>query len=245
MGLSVQNITLGVPDIAAAKSFYTQGLGLAVQADLGAFVSLTCGTGAPFSLYSHDALVADLGETRSVSEMSVQVLSLVFDQPEEARSVFASAVDAGAKALRSPKKSLWGGYAGSIQAPDGAAYLLLGVDSPKTSKAFYESQGLKADKDFGDKYIDFTDIDGTTSIALYGRDALAKDVNVPATDTSGPVMFLSHVVSDQIEVERSYASVIERGGRGVAEPRGAAWGGFSAFVADPGGFLWKIVTEQT
>ena len=130
-------------------------------------------------------------------------LSLVVAQPGNVDLLFAAATDAGATVLKPAKKSLWG-YGGVVQAPDGTIWkfatsskkdrsratttfedivLLLGVADVKASKQFYVEQGLSVDKGFGSKYVQFDGAPGDVKLALYGRQALAKDVGVDEAGT--------------------------------------------------------------
>jgi predicted lactoylglutathione lyase len=127
----------------------------------------------------------------------VFTLSLVVSQPATVDEIIGSALDAGATALNPLKKSLWG-YGGVVQAPDGTIWkvatsskknsgpatrevdhvvLLLGVADVAASKTFYADRGLKVDKSFGSRYVQFDT--GPVKLALYRHRALAKDAGVP------------------------------------------------------------------
>jgi len=124
--------------------------------------------------------------------------SLIFAQPEDVDAVVARAVTAGAQVLKPVTKSLWG-YGGSFLSPDGTAWqvasanktntapatgelerlvLLLGVDSVRASKRFYQEHGLTAAKSFP-SYVEFDS--GAIKLALYKRAALAKQVGIDPT----------------------------------------------------------------
>lgn len=126
--------------------------------------------------------------------------SLIFIQPADVDAAVERAVAGGAQILKPVEKSLWG-YGGSLQAPDGTAWqvasanktatgpatgrldrlvLLLGVDSVKASKRFYQEQGLRATKNFP-AYVEFDS--GPVKLALYKRAALAKQVGVDPAGT--------------------------------------------------------------
>lgn len=131
-------------------------------------------------------------------------LSLVVSQPSTVDALIGAALDAGAAALKPPKKGFWG-YGGVVRAPDGAIWkvatsckkdsgpatrqiddivLLLGVSDVKASKRFYVDRGLALAKSFGSKYVEFEATPSQIKLALYGRGALAKDAGV-APDGSG------------------------------------------------------------
>ncbi|MGY3791039.1 VOC family protein [Streptomyces antibioticus] len=131
-------------------------------------------------------------------------LALTVSGPATVDGFVAAAVDAGAVVLKPAAKSLWG-YGGVIQAPDGTIWkiatsarkdtgpatraidevvLLLGVEDVKATKQFYVGRGLTVAKSFGGKYAEFAPGQvGLVKLALYKRNALAKDLGVPADGT--------------------------------------------------------------
>jgi predicted lactoylglutathione lyase len=125
-------------------------------------------------------------------------VSLVVSQPGTVDLFLDAAIQAGATVLKPAAKSFWG-YGGVVQAPDGAIWkaassskkdkgpvtrdvddfaLLLGCSDVKATKQFYVEQGLKVDKSYGSKYIQFERGDSAITLGLYGRKALAKDAGV-------------------------------------------------------------------
>lgn len=129
------------------------------------------------------------------------VLGLVVAQPADVDNLMASALDAGAMALKPASKSLWG-YGGAVQAPDGTIVTLassskknagpssreidsivlqLGVDDVAASKTFYTERGLTVAKSYGRKYVEFDT--GPVSLTLNSRKGLAKTVSLPPEGT--------------------------------------------------------------
>jgi catechol 2,3-dioxygenase-like lactoylglutathione lyase family enzyme len=172
--MSIDSVTLDVPDTAAATLFYTTAFGL------GDLVRLR-------------------GTEAATSGFRGYTLSLTVSQPSAVNDLISSAVDAGATPLKPPAKSFWG-YGGVVLAPDGAIWkiatsakkdtgpasreidemvLLLGAADVAASKRFYVDQGLTVAKSFGRKYVEFATDSGPVKLALYGRRALAKDAGVP------------------------------------------------------------------
>ncbi|MDX3798926.1 glyoxalase [Streptomyces sp. AK04-3B] len=175
---SIDFITLEVADPAAAERFYSQGFGLGKEVRLRASEEPTSG----FRWFT---------------------VSLVVSQPSIVNSLFATALDAGATALKPAKKSLWG-YGGVLQAPDGTVWqiassskkdtgpdsrqideivVLLGVTDMAASKQFYVERGLKVAKSFGSKYVEFDASSSPVKLSLYGRRGLAKVAGVPPEGT--------------------------------------------------------------
>jgi catechol 2,3-dioxygenase-like lactoylglutathione lyase family enzyme len=126
--------------------------------------------------------------------------SLIFVQPGDVDAAVERALANGARTLKPVEKSLWG-YGGSFLAPDGTAWqvasanktatgpasgeverlvLLLGVDSVKASKRFYQDQGLTTAKSFP-AYVEFDS--GEVKLALYKRASLAKQVGIDPAGT--------------------------------------------------------------
>ncbi|MDW5596410.1 hypothetical protein VSS74_18835 [Conexibacter stalactiti] len=176
---SVESITLEVPDVAAARAFYSAAFGLDRQLNVRASEAPTSG----FRGFT---------------------LSLVVSQPSTVDALVGAALAAGATTLKEPTKGFWG-YGGVVRAPDGAIWkvatsskketgpatrqideivLLLGVADIAASKRFYVDRGLAVDKSFPRKYVQFDAGSAPVTLALYGRRALAKDAGVPA-DGSG------------------------------------------------------------
>jgi predicted lactoylglutathione lyase len=176
---SIASITLEVADPTAADRFYTAAFGLG------------------------DQLVVRASEAPTTGFRGF-TLSLVVSQPSTVDSLIDSALDAGATALKSPKKSFWG-YGGVVQAPDGTIWqvatsskkdtgpatreidefvLLLGVEDVKASKQFYADHGLAVTKSFGSKYVEFAAPASAVKLSLYGRRAAAKAAGV-SPDGSG------------------------------------------------------------
>ncbi len=169
---SIDTITLEVADPAAAHAFYASAFGLGDELGLRR-VDETDGGFRGFSL------------------------SLIVAQPADVEALFGAAIDAGASALKSLKRNLWG-YGGVVSAPDGTIWkiatskkrskgpstgeiddvvLLLGSSDVLASKRFYVEHGLEVAKSFGRRYVEFAG-SSRVKLALYGRRALAKDVGV-------------------------------------------------------------------
>jgi predicted enzyme related to lactoylglutathione lyase len=171
---SITSITLEAADPSAARQFYSDAFGLNGQIQLAGVESPTDG----FRGFT---------------------MSLLVSQPADADALLGSALQAGATTLKPAAKSLWG-YAGVVQAPDGAIWkvacsakkntgpatrridgivLLLGVADVPTSKRFYAEHGVEVAKSFGRSYVQFETGTGPIGLGLYKRRALAKDAGVP------------------------------------------------------------------
>ena len=182
---SITSITLEVPDLQAARTFYDTAFGLGPELGLRAADSPTSG----FRAFT---------------------LSLVVSQPATVDALISSALDAGASEIKPAKKSLWG-YGGVLRAPDSAIWkvatsakknsgpatrevdelvLLLGVADVGATKAFYVEHGVAVAKSFGRKYVQF-DTGPAVTLALYSRRALAKDAGVDEEGGGSPGLAVS------------------------------------------------------
>jgi predicted enzyme related to lactoylglutathione lyase len=200
---SIDSITLDVTDPEAAERFYADAFGLTTHVR-------TRAADAPTSGFR--------GFT----------VSLIVSQPSTVRSLFDSAVAAGATVLKPVETSLWG-CGCVVQAPDGAIWkvatsakkdtgpatrqidrvvVLLGAEDVSASKRFYVDRGLAVGKSFG-SYVDFDTGSSPIGLGLYKRRALAKDAGV-APDGTG-----SHRIQ------------INSDGGSFTDPDGFAWGSAS------------------
>jgi predicted lactoylglutathione lyase len=175
---SIEFVTLEVADPTAVDGFHTAAFGLDAQVRLRASEAPTTG----FRGFT---------------------LSLTVSQPATVDGLIGAALDAGASTLKPAAKSLWG-YGGVVRGPDGTIWkvatsakkntgpatrqidqivLLLGVADVAASKRFYVGRGLTVGKSFGRKYVEFATPLSSVKLALYGRDALAKDAGVSPEGT--------------------------------------------------------------
>jgi len=112
-------ITLGVRDLKRALAFYRDGLGWPThaynpEADM-VFFSLE---GTWLALYPRDKLAEDAAVPDG---QGFGGLTLAHNEPspEQVDAAYAAAIDAGAKAVKPPSKTFWGGYSGYFADPDG------------------------------------------------------------------------------------------------------------------------------
>ncbi|WLP92429.1 glyoxalase [Gordonia sp. NB41Y] len=176
---ALDSLSLGVPDVDAARSFYDAAFGLDDRLRLHESNAPTSG----FRGFS---------------------ISLVVAEPAVVDSFLIPAIEAGAAPLKPASKSFWG-YGGVVRAPDGAIWkvaasskkntgaplrrvddvvLLVGAADVAASREFYTGHGFAVAKGFGRKYVEFAAQDDAVKLALYGRKAAAKDAGVSA-DGSG------------------------------------------------------------
>lgn len=121
--------------------------------------------------------------------------------------------------------------------------IMLGVEDLARSKKFYgEGLGCAIDKDYP-QFVSFDLGSGSSSLALYERDAAAEDAGV-SPEGSGFRGVSFHYIADSNEaVDEIMARAVAAGGAVVKEPAGSPWGGYFGYFSDPDGYLWKAATS--
>lgn len=173
---SVGHVTVEGSEPTAANSLYGEALGLGTRVRVQVFRAPTRG----FRGF---------------------VLGLVVAQPATVDHLIASALDAGATALKPASKSLWG-YGGAVQASDGTVVtvassskkntgpasgevdeivLQLGVTDVAASKQFYTERGVSITKSYGRRYAELDT--SPITVTLSRRGDLAKTAGVPPEGT--------------------------------------------------------------
>ena len=84
--------------------------------------------------------------------------------------------------------------------------------------------------------------DGSSSLALYEREAAANDAGVSAEGSGFTGISFHYIVAARETVDEVIASAVAAGGAVVKEAADAQWGGYSGYFSDPDGYLWKVAT---
>jgi hypothetical protein len=113
----VSLITLGVSDLARARRFY-EALGWKTGAAPADDVVFFQTGGMIVALWGRDQLAEDSGVADGGGWGGV-TLAYNVRSPEEADAVIEEARRAGARIVREPAKTFWGGYSGVFVDPDG------------------------------------------------------------------------------------------------------------------------------
>lgn len=120
MKAKISLVTLGVADIARSVAFYRDGLGFPTHNyKAGDDMVMFALEGTWLGLYPRAALAEDAHIPVEGSGFSGVTLAHNVGSPEEADQVFAQALAAGAKGVKTPEKVFWGGYSGYFADPDG------------------------------------------------------------------------------------------------------------------------------
>jgi catechol 2,3-dioxygenase-like lactoylglutathione lyase family enzyme len=112
-------VTLGVADIARAKTFYKR-LGLA-ESNMGSeHVGFFDINGVVLAVFGHEALAHD-ANVEAVPPPPFRGVSLAWnaESPEEVDAILEHAIEAGAKLVKAAEEVFWGGYSGYFSDPDG------------------------------------------------------------------------------------------------------------------------------
>jgi catechol 2,3-dioxygenase-like lactoylglutathione lyase family enzyme len=129
--------------------------------------------------------------------------------------------------------------------------LTLGVRDLKRSLAFYRALGLASPGVIGTEFVgdDATpggaaamfELEDGLTLALYGRDDLAKDAN-SSFDAPGAGEFsIGHLVGSKQDVDDVLAAAAAAGATLTEEPHDRPWGIYSGYFRDPDGHLWEVI----
>ena len=118
--------------------------------------------------------------------------------------------------------------------------IMLGVEDLARSKKFYaEGLGCPIDQDYP-QFISFNLGDGSSSLALYEREAAAQDAGVSSEGSGFRGVSFHHIVPSREAVDEVIANAVAAGGSVVKEAAGSQWGGYFGYFSDPDGYLWKV-----
>lgn len=118
---SVQFITLGVPDLATARAFYTDGLGWPPLLDVpGEITFFQVGPGLVLSVFDREALEDDAPAVE-LSRHQTPPLSLSQNVGSdlEVELRYERALEAGATSVKAPRRAAFGGYHAYVTDPAG------------------------------------------------------------------------------------------------------------------------------
>jgi uncharacterized protein len=133
-------------------------------------------------------------------------------------------------------------YEEEITVPVQVTTIMLGVEDLARAKKFYaEGLGCEIAQDYP-AFVSLSLGDGSSSLALYQREAAAADAGVPAEGSGFRGVSFHYIVDDRQTVDETMASAVAAGGEIVKAAAGAQWGGYSGHFSDPDGYLWKVAT---
>lgn len=114
----VSLITLGVQDVAVARTFYER-LGFKASSDSHADVAFFDAGGVALAVFGRAALAADANCNDTPAGFSGVTLAHNVSSEAEVDAVMLEAIAAGALVTKAASKTFWGGYSGYFSDLDG------------------------------------------------------------------------------------------------------------------------------
>ncbi|GCE06915.1 VOC family protein [Dictyobacter aurantiacus] len=117
-------MTLGVDDLERSLAFYRDGLGLPTQGIIGkefehgAVVFFDLQPGLKLALWSRADIAHDTHLSRTPHSPTELTIGHNVGSKEEVEEVMEQASRAGARIIKPPAETFWGGYSGYFQDPD-------------------------------------------------------------------------------------------------------------------------------
>jgi hypothetical protein len=120
---------------------------------------------------------------------------------------------------------------------------MIGVEDLARSKKFYEEGlGCPIDQDHPN-FVSFNLGEGSSSLALYEREAAAQDAGVSAEGSGFRGVSFHFIVPSREAVDEVMGNAVTAGGGVVKEAAASQWGYFGYF-SDPDGYLWKVASAS-
>ncbi len=121
--------------------------------------------------------------------------------------------------------------------------IMIGVEDLARSKTFYgEGLGCTIDQDYPN-FVTFNLGEGSSSLALYPREAAAQDAGVSSEGSGFRGVSFHFIVASRDAVDEVMGNAIAAGGGIVKEAAATRWGYFGYF-SDPDGYLWKVASSS-
>ena len=122
--------------------------------------------------------------------------------------------------------------------------IMIGVQDLARSKQFYgEGLGCTIEQDYP-QFVRFNLGDGSSSLALYEREAAAQDAGVSSEGSGFRGVSFHFIVPSSAAVDEVMGSALAAGGGVVKEAAAAQWGGYFGYFSDPDGYLWKVACSS-
>jgi uncharacterized protein len=123
--------------------------------------------------------------------------------------------------------------------------ITLGVSNLERALDFYRRLGLESDGVIGTEFeggaAAMFNLEGGLILALYGRDDLASDANMPPPTPQGGEFSIGHLVGGKEEVDTLLREAEAAGATLTEEPHERPWGIYSGYFRDPDGHLWEVI----
>jgi uncharacterized protein len=120
--------------------------------------------------------------------------------------------------------------------------IMLGVEDLARSKRFYgDGLGCAIDQDHP-TFVSFDLGVGSSSLALYPREAAAQDAGVASEGSGFRGVSLHFIVPSSDAVDEVMGRAVAAGGGVVRAAAASRWGGYFGYFSDPDGYLWKVAS---
>jgi catechol 2,3-dioxygenase-like lactoylglutathione lyase family enzyme len=122
--------------------------------------------------------------------------------------------------------------------------IMLGVEDLARSRQFYgDGLGCAIEQDYP-QFVKFNLGDGSSSLALYQREAAANEAGVSAEGSGFRGVSFHYIVPSREAVDEIMGKAVAAGGSVVKAAAAAQWGGYYGYFADPDGYLWKLASAS-
>ena len=119
--------------------------------------------------------------------------------------------------------------------------IMLGVEDLARAKRFYgQGLGCAIDQDHP-TFVSFKLGEGSSSLALYQREAAANDAGVSSEGSGFRGVSFHYIVPSSQAVDEVMGNAVAAGGAAVKPATASPWGYFGYF-SDPDGYLWKVAS---
>jgi predicted lactoylglutathione lyase len=122
-----------------------------------------------------------------------------------------------------------------------ASTIMIGVEDLARSKRFYGDLGGKIEQDYP-QFVRFDLGEGSSSLALYPREAAAQDAGVSPDGSGFRGVSFHHIVPSKEDVDEVMAQAVAAGAEVVKEAGAVQWG-YYGYFSDPDGYLWKVASS--
>lgn len=122
--------------------------------------------------------------------------------------------------------------------------IVLGVNDIARARAFYVNAFGLPVRHASSEFASLGIGEGQTSIGLYPWYALAEDAGVSPAGEGFRRFALSFIVESANEIDTLIERTSGAGGQVIKPAKRALWGGYSAYIEDPDGHLWKLASSK-
>jgi len=124
--------------------------------------------------------------------------------------------------------------------------ITLGVDNLERSLSFYrDGLGLPTKgivgKEFEYGAVAFFELQQGLRLAIWPRESIAHDTNLPQTGHSPTEFTIGHNVAGKNDVDQVMVQAEQAGAKIIKPAQKTFWGGYAGYFQDPDNHVWEIV----